>query len=162
MPNRSTIPALALAALSLSACGASSSSSSSPAAPSLGAFKTGFARDKAQFSKLGNDLGVAVLGAAKKSNSQLESEFSALAGRTDQQQAALRKLNPPAQYKAKLDELIADFGPVAKEMKAIAAAAGSGNAAAARSSATGLVKDSAALKTVDVALSTALGIPPTK
>ncbi len=171
MPKRSTIPALALAALSLSACGSSSSSSSSqtssppkasaPATPSPGAFKTGFAKDKAQFTKLGNDLGAAIQAAPKKSNSQLASQFDALAARTTQQQAALRQLNPPAQYKAKLDELTADFGPVAKDMKAISAAARSNSASGARTAAARLVKDSAALKAADVALSTALGIPVT-
>ncbi len=167
MPNRATIPALALATLSLSACGSSSSQtsgsskSSTPAAPSLSAFKAGFAHDKAQFTKLGNELGLAIRTASKKTNSQLGAEFNTLASRATQQQTKLGKLNPPARYKAKVDELIADFGAVGKDMKAIATASSTNDAAAARSSATRLVKHSAALKTVDVALTAALGLPQT-
>lgn len=104
---------------------------------------------------------MALQGAGKKTNSQLGSEFNLLASRAAQQQAELRKLIPPAQYKPKLDELIADFGAVGNDMKAIAAAAGSGNATTARNSATRLVKDSAALKAVDISLTRALGLPQT-
>ncbi len=170
MPNRSTIPALALAALSLSACGSSSSSSSGHTshrskadtpAPSLSAFKTGFAKDKAQFTALGRSLGAAIQGASKKSNAELGSEFKGLAARTVQQQAQLRKLNPPPRYKGRLDELITAFGSVAGDLEAVAAATGSNDAARARKAATSLVQHSAGLKTVDLALTRALGLPQT-
>ncbi len=169
MSKRLMLPALALAALSLSACGSSSSSSSqtssqaktTPAAPSLSAFKAGFAKDKASFTKLGNDLGVAIQKAAQTSASQLQKEFSALSARTRHEGEKLAKLDPPAKYKAQLDKLVSDFGPVATDMDAIAKAAGTNDATAARKAAASLVRHSAALKTEDVSLTRALGLPQT-
>jgi hypothetical protein len=167
LPKRSTITALALAALSLSACGSSSSSSSTSssakaptsAGPSLSAFKSGFAQDKASFTKLGSALASAIQQAPKRSSSELATEFSSLAARTAAERAKLAKLDPPAKYKAQLAQLVADFGPVAADMTGIAKAASTNNSIGARNAAAHLVKDSAALKAVDVSLSSALGIP---
>lgn len=142
-----------LTALALAACGSSG--------PSLTDFKKGFAADKAAFSAIGNDVGVAVRTAPKKTNAELATEFSVLASRAAQQQTNLQALQPPSTYRHDLTALIGDFTPVISDLTAIAAAARSDNAKAAETSAASLVRHSVTLKAADVSLSRALGIRPT-
>ena len=154
MRSRSTIAACALLSVGLSGCGGSSG-------PSLSSFKTGFAADKAQFTKLGTDLGVAVTGAAAKSNMQLAAEFGELASRATQQAALLRKLDPPAKYKTELASLAAGIDIVATDLRTIAAAAAAGDPNAARAAAETLAQNSAKVKAADQTLTRQLGLPQT-
>ncbi len=154
MSRRSLIGAAALLALVLAACGGSSG-------PSLSAFKTGFAADKAQFRTLGTDLGAAIEGAGAKSDSALATEFDALSARATQQSAALGKLDPPAKYKAELGRLTSGFRAIASDLQAIATAASAHNAQAARRATTTLVQNAAKIKASDDVLTAALGLPKT-
>jgi hypothetical protein len=154
MLKGSTVPFLALSALVLSACGSSG--------PSLSEFKQGFAADKAAFSAIGNDVGVALQTAPKKTNAELATEFSVLASRAAQQQTNLQALKAPSKYRHDLTTLISDFTPVIADLRAIAAAARADNAKAAETSAASLVRHSVTLKSADVGLSRALGIPLTQ
>ena len=114
---------------------------------------------KTNFRQLGTDLGQAITAASGKSNSQLASEFTTLSQRATASAAGLRKLNPPSKYRSQNSSLAADFDTVASDMKAIATAASTNNASAARSESAKLVQDAAQLKSVDVSLSSALGLP---
>lgn len=145
----------AAAALAVLAAGCGSSSSG----PSLSAFKSGFATEKATFRQLGTDLVTEITAAPHKSNAQIATDFSALSTRATVQAAALRGLKPPSKYKPQLNTLATDFDTVSADLKAISGSATSGDVSGARSQTTTLGQDSAKLKSVDVALSTALGLP---
>jgi hypothetical protein len=152
--SRSTIASAALLTVVLAGCGGSSG-------PSLSSFKSGFAADKAQFSKLGTDLGAAVAGAGSKSNSQLATEFGALSSRATQQAAQLRKLDPPSKYKTELASLAAGIDIVAADLRTIAAAATAGDARAARAAAETLAQNAATVQANDQTLTRQLGLPQT-
>jgi hypothetical protein len=157
----STIGAVAaVAAVALAGCGGSNSSSSS-SAPSLSAFKTGFESQKATFTKIGTDLQSAIATAPKSSNTAIESEFSSLATRTTQAAAALRTLKPPARYSATVSALASGFDAVAADMSAVADAAKSGNAPAAKAAAKKLVIDTTTVHSNDLSLTRRLGLPTT-
>jgi hypothetical protein len=162
---RRSIPVVAaVAALTIAGCGGSSSnssSSSSSSGPSLSAFKTGFQSQKATFSKIGTDLQQAITGASTSSNKSISSVFSALAARTTAAAAALRTLKPPAKYTAQVSSLASGFDTVASDLTAVANAAANSDASAAKTAATKLVTDSAAVHSADLALTHALGLPPT-
>ncbi len=149
MPRRVAI--VLAAALSLAGCGGSSG-------PSPSEFRAGFKADRAQFTRLGADIGAAITSAAKQSNAALASEFGHLAARTSRQQAQLRRLRSPAGYRARLRSAISELGRVATDLTAISAAAGSGNAATAKSSAAQLVRDSLAFQSTERSLTQGLGL----
>lgn len=152
--TRSTICCAGLLTVALAACGGSSG-------PSLSSFKSGFAADKTQFSKLGTDLGGAVAGAGAKSNSQLAIEFGSLASRATRQAGQLRKLKPPSKYKTELARLAAGIDIVAADLRTIAAAATAGDANAAKAAAETLAQNAAKVKAADQALTGQLGLPQT-
>jgi hypothetical protein len=155
MGRRTTGAAIASAAtIALAGCGGSSG-------PSLSAFKTAYAAQKVSFSALGNQLGAAITGAAKKTNAELATEFGTLAHGATQQAAALRKLDAPSKYKAELDSLATSFDTVAADLKGISTDASTGNANGAKTLAEKLVVASAALKTTDTKLTQQLGLPAT-
>jgi S1-C subfamily serine protease len=148
-------------------CGSSGTTATSPQAsvpspqPSLSAFTSGFAADRAQFRIVGLDVAAAVSGAPSQSNGALAAEFGALSSRVGQQAALLLELNPPPQFKAQLDDLSGALNTVAADLRAVATAAEAGDAQAAKSAAETLVGDSATVKADDDALSAALGLPAT-
>jgi soluble cytochrome b562 len=151
--SRSTIASAALLAM-LAGCGGSSG-------PSLSSFKQGFVADKAQFSKLGTDLGAAVRGAGAKSNTELAAEFGALSSRATQQAALLRQLKPPSKYKTEVASLASGIDIVATNLHTIAAAATAGDPKAARAAAETLAENAAKVKAADQAVSSQLGLPQT-
>jgi hypothetical protein len=140
--------------VALAGCGGSSG-------PSVSKFKTGFAADKAQFTKLGSDLGTSVENASTKSNTELAAAFAALSARATQQVAQLSKLDPPAKFKNDLDQLKMRFTAVATDLTSISTAATKGDPTAAKTATEKLVKDAAQVKTSDTALTSALGLPQT-
>lgn len=143
--------AAGLVALSLAACGGSSR-------PSPSAFKAGFKADRAQFTQLGAAIGAAIGGAARQSNAALASELGGLAARTGRQQAQLRRLRPPAAYRARTLAAISELGRVAADLTTIATAARSGSAPAAKRSVAQLVRDSLAFQGTERSLTQALGL----
>lgn len=152
MTTRTMASAATLLTIAIAGCGASNG-------PSLSAFKTGFAADKAKFRKLGLDLQREIAGANAKSDAQLATEIGALAARAKQQAAQLSKLNPPAKHKTNLDKLAVGFKAVAADLKQISAAASKHDAAAARAATQRLVAHAAQVKASDDALTAALGLP---
>ena len=152
MSSRHLLAGPAVVALAIAGCGGSSG-------PSLSSYKSGFQVQKTSFRQLGSDLGQAISTAPQRSNSQLATEFATLTQRATAQAAGLRKLNPPSKYKPQNDTLAADFDTVAADLKAIATAASTNNGTAARTDSTKLVRDAAQLKSVDVGLTGALGLP---
>jgi hypothetical protein len=152
LKNRTLISAAIVAALALGGCGGSSG-------PSLSSFKSGFSADKKQFTKLGTDLAAAITGANKKTDDQLATELTALAGRAKQQATQLSKLNPPSKYKSQLGNLKAGFNAVSADLTSISAAAAKHDSTAAGNATRTLLGDAAKVKTADTSLSKALGIP---
>jgi hypothetical protein len=145
------ITAVVLAA-ALAGCGGSS-------APSLSAFKSGFAADKTSFHSLGVDLQRAIATAQNKTDTQLAGEIGALANRAKQQAASLSKLNPPSRYKADLHKLTSGFSAVAADLRQIATAATKHDAATARAATLSLIRDAATVKSGDTAISGGLHLP---
>lgn len=138
----------ALTAIAIAGCGST--------APSLGAFKSGFETDRAQFRKLGQDLEATIGDAKSKSDAQLAAELEPLATRASQQGAQLAKLKPPASYKTNLDKLITGFDAMAVDLKRIATAATQNNAQAASAATRALVADATKVKAADIAIAGAL------
>lgn len=155
---------IALFSASLAGCGGSSrasgpSGSSGSSGGKLSAFRAGFAQDRVQFSRLGADIGTAVSTASRRSNAALSTEFGALAARARAQRARLARLKPPARYAARLRVAVSALGHVAEDLRAIAAAAATGNNRAAHDSAAQLVRDSLAFQSSERSLSQSLGLP---
>jgi hypothetical protein len=140
-----------VAALAIAGCGSSG--------PSLSSFKSGYQKQKAQFTSLGTDLGTAITSAQSKTDAQIATEFSALSSRTSQTALQLQKLNPPSKYKQQLNALIGDFNVVAADLASIASAGTAHNASAAKSAAEKLVSDAAKVKAADRSLTASLGLP---
>jgi hypothetical protein len=125
----------------------------------LSRFKSGFAADKAQFRALGSDLGTAITTANHKTNGQIASEFGALAARATQSGVQLRKLNAPPQYKGQVSKLASAFDSVAADLTAISRDATVGNATGAQQATVTLLRHATVLKSLDVKLSSELGLP---
>jgi hypothetical protein len=150
--TRRSIPLCALLLTgALAGCGGSSG-------PSLSSFKSGFAADKAQFRKVGTDLGAAIQTASGKSDSALATEFASLSARATTQAAQLRKLQPPAKYKTAVGQLASSFDTVANDLHTISGAATSHDAATARSASATLVRDALKLQKIDKSVSGQLGL----
>lgn len=144
--------AATLLTIAIAGCGGSN-------APSLSAFKTGFASDKVQFRKLGLDLQREIIGAKAKSDAQLATDLDALSARAKQQAAQLSKLDPPAKYKADLQKLVSGFDAVGAALKRISVAATTHDGATARTATGALVADAAKVKASDDAITSGLGLP---
>jgi hypothetical protein len=158
LKTRSPAVVAALLVIALAGCGSSASSSS---APSLSAFKSGFAADKAQFRKLGLDLQHAITGASSKTDAQLAAEIGALSTRAREQASQLSQLKPPAKFQGTLRELAAAFNAVAGDLNQISSAATKHNAQAARAATVTLLRDAAKVKATDKTLTASLGLPAT-
>ena len=141
-----------LLAAVLAGCGGNS-------APSLSAFKSGFAANKKSFHSLGLDLQKAIATAQSKTDTQLAAEIGALATRARQQATSLGKLNPPSRYKADLAKLTAGFKAVAADLGQIATAATRHDAATARTATLSLIRDAATVKSGDTGISAGLHLP---
>ena len=152
MVRRTVTAGAVLLALALAGCGGG---------PSLSAFKNGFATDKSQFTKLGSDLAAAIQSARNQTNTELASEFGALSSRAKQQAAQLRKLDLPSKFAAQVKTLAGDFDAVGADLGSIASAAKAADAGTARAAYARLLQHAAALRTVDRALTGALGLPQT-
>jgi hypothetical protein len=153
MRSRSSTTAVALAALALAGCGSS--------APSLSAFKSGFARDRTQFRQLGTDLGSEITHASTKTDAQLAAELATLSTRAKQQASQLSQLNPPSQYKNQLGTLVSAFHAVAADLQQISTAAAKNDGATAKTYTVKLLGAVVKVKAGDTALSSALHLPAT-
>ncbi|HEX7610970.1 MAG TPA: hypothetical protein VF380_09870 [Solirubrobacteraceae bacterium] len=158
---RRVTPIFLVALLALAGCGSSTSSSTS-STPTVSSFKTTFAAEKAQLGALGKDVGGAVEGASKQTDTALATQFQSLASRATALAGSLGQLSAPAQYKAELAALQSSVTQVAGALHSIEAAAAAHDAAAAKAAAETLVADAQQVKTDDLALSGKLGLPTTQ
>lgn len=156
--KRSSSTASSSSAASSTTAPPSSANAPSSAGGDLATFKAGFAADKAEFKKLGADLGASIKTARQMSDSALASEFTALADRAAQVNAKLRALNPPAKFKGELAALTSAFDQVTGDLRAVSAAAGAHDAAKTRASAIKMLQDSARVKAADLLISKQLGL----
>jgi hypothetical protein len=147
-PSRARGLAAALGAIALAGC--------SSTTPSLSSFKSGFAADRAQFRKLGQDLEATVGNAKNKTDAQLAGELEPLSTRARQQGAQLAKLKPPPKYKTDLAQLVAGFDAMAVDLKQIATAATRNDAQAASTATRALVADATKIKAADRAIASGL------
>jgi hypothetical protein len=159
MRRATPIVLAALLALALVLAGCGGSSSSTGTGPTVSSFKAAFAAEKAQLKVLGTDVGTAVEGAAKQTDTALASQFQSLASRATALAGSLGQLSAPAQYKAELAALQSSVTQVAGALHSFEAAAAAHDAAAAKAAVETLVADAQQVKSTDNALSAKLGIP---
>jgi hypothetical protein len=168
--TKSSFAAVVAVAVAIAGCGSSSNKSSSgtvaantstaaASTPSVSAFKTAFAADKAVFKAIGADVLATIQSAPKKTNAVLKSEFTSLASRVSQSAAQLRQLNPPAKFKPELDRLTSGFDKVATDMNGLVGAIQANDLTTVRSDAQTLVRDAGVVQSADRALTAALGLP---
>jgi uncharacterized phage infection (PIP) family protein YhgE len=152
--NRTLASGIVLLAIALAGCGGSSG-------PSLSSFKSGFAKDKTEFRKLGADLQTALTQAGSKTDAQLATELGTLSTRAKQQASQLSKLNPPAKFKTNLNTLVSSLKSIGGGLSQIATAATKHDAKTARALTTSLVQNASKVKSSETALTKGLGLPAT-
>ena len=124
------------------------------------AFKAAFKSYEKQSAPIGPAFGKALTTASKKTNSQIASDFGALATRVAATGAEVRKLPAPAQYSAQVSKLAGNFDIVAADLANISHDATVGDASSAQKATVKVIKDVTALRAVDAQLRKALGLPP--
>lgn len=139
-----------------SSSSASVSTGSSTAAGSVAAFKAAFVANQAQLRQVGNDLGKALKGAAKKTDDQLAAEFQSLSVKTKAQATKLSQLSPPAQFKPTLDKLVTYLNSVGDKLQKISTDAKEHNATTAKADTIQLVQQSVLVQSAYTALTKAL------
>lgn len=154
MKKRTLASGLVLLAVLLGGCGGSSG-------PSLSSFKSGFAKDKAQFRKLGTDLQTALTKAGSRTDAELATQLGTLSTRAKQQASQLAKLNPPAKFKSNLHTLVTSLNAVGSDLGQIATAATKHDAKTARALTTTLIHNASKVQSSDTALTKGLGLPAT-
>jgi hypothetical protein len=147
--------AVALAGIAAAGCGSGGKSSTT----SQATFKRGFATSQTEFRQLGTDIAKDITGAGNKTDAALATEFGNLAKRADQQATRLTTLHVPAKLQKQVARMVAGFQALKGDLSKISAAAVHHDAAGAEAATRSLLTDAAAVKTADVALSKALGLP---
>jgi hypothetical protein len=146
-PVRHPLALLLLAAALLAAgCGSSPS------------FKSSFASERAQFRQVGDNLGSELQAAARQTDAQVAAAFGSLAGQLTKVKSDLAALNAPGRYKAETAKLVAAFGGVLTEVRAIQHDAAVHDARRASSDTLALVQRASAVKALDTEISTQLGL----
>jgi hypothetical protein len=143
-------------AVAVAGCGSGKSSSSASQVD----FKAGFATSQKAFRKLGTDIAKDITGAGAKTDAVLAKEFDGLATRAEQQARQLAALKAPAKYTQRMTSLVAGFHAIKADLSKIATAATNHDASSAEAATRALLADAAKIKTADVSLSKALGLPP--
>jgi hypothetical protein len=147
--------ALVLAGIAAAGCGSSHTSTTT----SQVSFKTGFATSQKEFRQLGTDIAKDITGAGNKTDAALAAEFGTLTKRADQQATQLAALHVPAKLKQQVARMVAGFHAVKGDLSKISTAAVHHDAASAETATRALLAHAATVKTADVALSKALGLP---
>jgi hypothetical protein len=141
----------AVMAIVLAGCGDSGNSG-----PSLSTFAAGFSKDRVQFRQLGVELAQALGGAHSRTDAQLATELARLSKRAHAQANKLKQLDPPADYKGKVDKLTNGLSAVALDLRRISRASVRNDAQTASEETQALITHSARVKAADVAISRAL------
>lgn len=155
MINRRLTCAVVLGGIAAAGCGSSHTSTTT----SQVSFKSGFAASAKDFRQLGTDIAKDITGAGNKTDAALATEFGTLAKRVDQEATQLAALHAPAKLQKQVARMIAGFHAVKGDLSKISTAAVHHDAASAKAAARALLTDAATVKTADVALSKALGLP---
>ena len=151
----------------LSGCGGSSSSSSSSSTPgslsstsqpsqtsqSAGQFKVAIAPVLNQFKSASQATGAALEHASSENDAQVAATFQQLAARWRAALTKLETLQPPAQFTAAYSRLKRQVSKVKADLAAIASAAQSHDAAAAKAASSKLVNDILSAKATSTTLS---------
>jgi uncharacterized membrane protein YccC len=148
----------------LSGCGGSSSSSSSSSAPasspstsqtsqSATQFKAAIAPVLNQFKRASQGTGAAIQQASSRNDAQLAATFQQLAATWDAALTKLKGLHPPPEATAAYNRLKSQVSTVKADLAAIASAANSHDAGAAKAAATKLVNDIVKAKATSTTLS---------
>ena len=159
--------AIAATLVLLSGCGGSSSSSSSSSAPasssstsqpsqttqSAGQFKAAIAPVLNQFKSASQATGAELQQASSQNDAQVAATFQQLAARWDAALTRFETLQPPPQFTAAYSRLKRQVSKVKADLAAIAAAAQSHDAAAAKAATTKLVNDIVRAKATSTTLS---------
>ena len=120
-----TLMAVLVAALALSACGESG--------PTKADYKKQFEPVNQQIKDLGSAVGDAVTNAEGKANAALDAQFADLSTQSKELADDVSKLEPPADdIRKNQDALVDALREAARGLQSISAAAGAGNAAAAK------------------------------
>jgi hypothetical protein len=153
--NRRLACAVVLAGIAAAGCGSSHTSTTT----SQVSFRSGFATSAREFRQLGTDIAKDITGAGNKTDAALVTEFDNLATRADQQAAQLESLHIPARYKTQVAKMVTGFHAVKNDLSNISTAAKNHNVSNAEAATRELLHDAVTIKSADVALSTALGLP---
>jgi hypothetical protein len=135
MSLRALAVACAVLGLAVAGCGSSESQ-----------FVKDFKKQKDQLGKIGGDLAQAAAGASSQTNAQIAAEFTTIADRVRAVEGSLATLKPPAKAAASYTAYRAAVAKAEADTRAVAAAAKSGNTAAAKSSIQSLAADGPAIK----------------
>ncbi len=155
-------PIVLVALLASAGCGSSSKSATTTATssgPSVASFKTAFAAQKKTLTVLGKDVGAAVEGASKETDVALTKQFEGLSSRATALAGSMAQLQAPAQFRVELSSLESALTQVAGTLRQIEAAAAAHDGTAAKSGGEAIVTDAQQIKSIDVTLSTKLGLP---
>lgn len=152
---------LSCAVLAVAGCGGGDdgSGSTTSAGPTKAQAAQAFKAQRTALDAIGTDISTTIDAAAQQSDSALEQQFGALAERADAALAGLRGLDVTTAATAKLTTLRTAVTAGARELHAIAEAAGRGDAAAAKAATQRLVGAGQRIAAAERALSTALGLP---
>lgn len=137
----------------LAGCGGSSSSSSDQTAQ----FKTSHESLANQLKQSSQAIGTAIQQAPSQTDAQLAATFRSLASRWQAQLSQLKTLKPPSNLTATFNTLTGAASRAEADLNAIAAAAGTHNAAAPKQASTSLVTDILSAKAVSTAITNKLG-----
>ena len=153
--NRSGLRALLVCvppvALALAGCGGSSSSSQTAN------FGTSFSSTANQLKATSHEIGVAIERAPSRTDAQLASTFSALAARWQNQVNRLKALQPPSSVSTAFNRLKSSATRVEADLNAIAAAAETHNASAAKQATASLVTDILSAKSASTTITNTVG-----
>jgi hypothetical protein len=139
----------------LAGCGGGSSSSSTT---DTAAFKSGFQAATSDFQQGAKVIATDVTQANHFTNAQLATIFSGLAAKWHTATVKLDSLHPPANSTANFNALKSNAAKVESDLNAIASAAKSGDATAARQATRSLIQDVLATKSSAQKVDSEVGI----
>lgn len=145
----SVVPFLAAVAL-LCGCGGSSDTTAT--------FKSGYNSLRAPLNQTGDQIGAEINQASKQTDAQVEQAFRGLAQRFQTQVSGLQKLKPPASVAADWNKVLNAASRLEADLNAIASAAATHSATAAKQAGASLVQDTQALDSAVAPVKSKLGL----
>jgi hypothetical protein len=115
-------------------------------------FRKGYNDVVKEFRTLPDDVNTSVSTASGKPARTLANRFADLAGRTDQEVAKLRKLDPPKDAKDEYDAFVASLDTIADDLRGISKAARARDPSGARAETRSLLRDAQKTSKAETAL----------